>query len=443
MVQKKNHYKATVILGIVSAGFLATYPYQTSFVGGLFYSGFRAAMIGGLADWFAVTALFRKPLGISSSKYIRTDIIPNKRKYILSTLVDMVENELLTKENLKNKLKEIDIPEVIIRFVNEQNGKEDITKILQNIIKDVLNNVDSDDVAKFIEDLVKERATKIKISPLIVEIIESSIKHGYDKRITLFVIDEIIRLAKHTEMNKLIKSLLMEAKDSYEGGKLLRKLLDKLLLSPSKINTVTDDIQKYLVQFLEEMKDPNHSVRKYLQGKIHELVMNLKYDEKLSNKIENWKEEKIKSYIKFQVPISNFLNSFREKMNVVDNKEQAESFLFDAYKEVAATAEIDPLFLWIERVEDYIENFTNKFKSNLEQRAKLDMIVKKPAVKWIDEKHSLIGKMVKDSLDKFSNDMLIDFIERKAGNDLQLIRINGSLVGGIAGILIYLFTFWV
>ncbi len=67
-----NKHKATITLGLVALGFVASHPFAHTFAGGLLASGFSAAMVGGLADWFAVSALFRRPLGIP----FRTEIIP-------------------------------------------------------------------------------------------------------------------------------------------------------------------------------------------------------------------------------------------------------------------------------------------------------------------------------------------------------------------------------
>jgi len=76
--RRDNTQTANLTLGGITLGFLLSYPFHASFVGGLLSSGCSAGMIGGLADWFAVTALFRRPLGIRPGKVFRTEIIPQK-----------------------------------------------------------------------------------------------------------------------------------------------------------------------------------------------------------------------------------------------------------------------------------------------------------------------------------------------------------------------------
>ncbi|NTV89615.1 MAG: DUF445 family protein, partial [Clostridiales bacterium] len=91
-------------------------------------------------------------------------------------------------------------------------------------------------------------------------------------------------------------------------------------------------------------------------------------------------------------------------------------------------------------IEDLVEKITSDFSASREQQDKLDSYIKSMLKKLVEEKHSEIGKLVRSKLDQFSNDMLVNMIEDKAGNDLQIIRINGSVVGGLTGMVIYLLT---
>src|SRR5665648_1284569 len=86
---RNNTHTANLTLAGISLGFFLSYPFHGSFVGGLISSGCSAGMIGGLADWFAVTALFRRPLGIRPGKIIRTEIIPQNRERIFAALSDI------------------------------------------------------------------------------------------------------------------------------------------------------------------------------------------------------------------------------------------------------------------------------------------------------------------------------------------------------------------
>ena len=94
-MQKKN--KANLALGISAAGALGTFAAGGSgFAMGLFHHGFLAATIGGLADWFAVTALFHKPLGIS----YRTDVLRRNRQRLMDAIVTFAREDLLSTQNI-------------------------------------------------------------------------------------------------------------------------------------------------------------------------------------------------------------------------------------------------------------------------------------------------------------------------------------------------------
>ena len=97
----QKRYKASLALGISLAGAGLTYPYASvGFWSGMLHHGFLAASIGGLADWFAVTALFRKPLGIS----YRTQILTRNRERIMNAIVEFASADLLSVKNISKSI---------------------------------------------------------------------------------------------------------------------------------------------------------------------------------------------------------------------------------------------------------------------------------------------------------------------------------------------------
>ena len=94
-------------------------------------------------------------------------------------------------------------------------------------------------------------------------------------------------------------------------------------------------------------------------------------------------------------------------------------------------------------VEDMINKLLDNFKKSPGQQAALDRFIKDLLTRAVEDEHAVIGRLVRDKLESFSNEMLVDLIEDKAGDDLQIIRINGSVVGGIVGMALYLLTFWI
>lgn len=99
--KNKSRHLATISLTVMGVGFLATLPFQDSLWGTFLQGGFEAGLVGGLADWFAVTALFRHPLGLPIP---HTALLPKNRKRLTSGIINMLENDWLTKESIRGKL---------------------------------------------------------------------------------------------------------------------------------------------------------------------------------------------------------------------------------------------------------------------------------------------------------------------------------------------------
>ena len=129
-----NKNKAAITLALVFIGFAASLPFSRYFAGALLASGFAAALVGGLADWFAISALFRRPLGIP----FRTAVIPRNRERISQAIIDMVEKELLTRENIKATLYSYDVAALILNYLVNYGGKQHIIDLLTRISGDVL-----------------------------------------------------------------------------------------------------------------------------------------------------------------------------------------------------------------------------------------------------------------------------------------------------------------
>lgn len=402
---KMNRYKATIILIIVTLGYLITCPFYKTFWGGLISSAFCASMIGGFADWYGITALFKKPLGIP----FKTEIIPRNREKILDGLVNMVTEELLSKEYLKSFLLEYDTSKPILKFLFEDNGNKDIKKIVGLIVEESLTGDNSGNRGinsnSLINKLMEFNLWKAIISSLQI----SLTKGGGDKAIN-FIIEEIQTIIKTEKASKILEELVGKTKVSYERGARRRAIVNAVVLdfilnlSPDKIAVI---IQKDLVQYLNNIKNLDNQERIKFKKWIVIKLNNIVSDEDMEEKFKAWKISGFKD-----VGIDHYTGEQFKENKII------KSF----------TGEI----------ENEIYSFICKFRGNIDMQKKVDIYLKTLLNKFIDNFHSSIGKVIKENLNKYSNDMLIELIESKAGNDLQLIRINGSVVGGLVGILFFL-----
>jgi uncharacterized membrane-anchored protein YjiN (DUF445 family) len=211
---------------------------------------------------------------------------------------------------------------------------------------------------------------------------------------------------------------------SYENGMKRRKFVNTIIfdmlfqLSPQDIAII---IQNKLIDSLDEFKNPRHEVREKFMKWIDEKFEELKGDSALQQKIENWKAVQLKDGLELHTKIAEVIKNIRRSN--LENPSQVSNLN--------------------EKIEKQIDKLIEEFQVNLEWQNKLDYKVKGMLLEFADNNHSKIGIMVKENLNKFSNDMIINLIESKVGNDLQMIRINGSVVGGFVGMAVFLLTFWI
>ncbi|MFZ3372704.1 MAG: DUF445 family protein, partial [Desulfitobacteriaceae bacterium] len=223
--RKNNYLKANLTLGLVSCGFFISYPFHTSFTGGLISSGCSAGMIGGLADWFAVNALFRKPLGIRPGKVIRTEIIARNRERIFDSLVEMVQNELLHQDNLKTKLNQYNFANILIKYLTEHAGQKELEKLLVTLSQDIFGKLDPLVIKNFLDSLIEEGLNSFKLAPFLVNVMGFSLKRNYLEPLLNFLFDILKLILKHPQVNQLFILLIQKAFNDYEGDNAARKLV--------------------------------------------------------------------------------------------------------------------------------------------------------------------------------------------------------------------------
>lgn len=411
MIGNKN--KATFILGVVSLGFLTSYPFQHTFVGGLLAGGFGAAMIGGLADWFAVTALFRRPLGIP----FRTAIIPRNREKIFQALVYMVENQLLMKVNIKNRLNEYDIAGTLVKVMLEHGGKNVVKRMLYSFIHDIIAQVKPNKLGEVIDEVVRNTVYKTQIALYVINGAEWLIKNSYDDKLIRFFINQCVLLTEHEQVKSLFADYFKVVRQRYEQGMKRRKFFNQLLkLSSEEVGAMG---QQALMAILTALEDQQHPLRIRFKQWLQQWLNAKRTDVVFQQHIEEWVQQLLK-----QTNIAQYAARY-----IAD-------FCTGALLNNRQTVK------WLELIFNEFDKMIMDFAQNDHEREKFDQDVKNMVSQWLDTYHEEIGKMVMDNLNKFTDVMLVHFIENKVGNDLQMIRINGSVVGGLVGAVLFLVTFW-
>ena len=160
----QNKTKATLTLAACASVAAGTLPLANSgFFFGLINHGFIAATIGGLADWFAVTALFHKPLGIS----YRTEILKRNRKRISDAVIEFVGDDLLNTKNIMETLKDENAAKLLIDFLENYNGRLKIKILVNEICDEVFANIDFEKISKKVAPIIEDEIKNFDVKEII------------------------------------------------------------------------------------------------------------------------------------------------------------------------------------------------------------------------------------------------------------------------------------
>ncbi|MHA6485038.1 DUF445 domain-containing protein [Paenibacillus sp. strain BS8-2] len=424
MGRKNIRKQANWLLALSAAGILAAFPFQHTFGGGLLFAACSAAMIGGLADSFAISALFGNPLLIKWPAWMGTHIIARNRERLIGELSDMVEKELLTVETIRETLEELNLAEVVIRYLTEHEGSDKTKELVTRLAADMLGNVNAEELAQTIQSFLKDRSGSIRTADLIADVAEWSVKHGYDDRAISFFAGQLARLAETPQFGALIEKFAGAAIRSYEGDKFRRRLVD--FTAGLNAQAISMKVQSWIVAFLKQMEEEDHPQRTALRGRIAELVVRLREDQELIRKVEAGKDK--------------LLETAGDKLKLGE-------FLSDRLTSLQMSllqmGEGENMSVPLQWLRSQLDKSINRLETDEELQYALDGMLKRGLLSWISQKHAMIGVMIREKLSSFSEADLIDLVKDKAGKDLQYIRLNGMIVGSFVGVILYCATFWI
>ena len=395
---KVNRHKATLILILASSIYVVSYPFHNTFLGGLVYSGSCASMIGGFADWWGINKLLKRT-------------IPKNKQKIFDGLSNMVSEELLTKEIFKKLLGKYDTSKLLIKLVKNNSEIENIKTAIRLMIEENLNKINNNELKKNISDLIISNLKIIDLHKLIIKLIEICLITEYEDKVYNFILDELILFSQTDDFKNILINFIDKSRSSYEGSSKRKKIIDGFKGSN---NNLAIETQKKIEKFLSSVKNCDNKNRLILKQWTYDKLNELKNDNDFKFKVEKWKIELFKN-IKIEECINMIVETAINK--IVKNETLC-----------------DNIFL-------IIKNWMNDLDGDFVAQRKVDVFLKNIIYKLIDDEHKNVGKIVKENLSKYTDTMLVELIELNVGNDLQLIRINGSLVGGIVGIIIFIIKY--
>jgi len=371
----------------------------------------EAAVVGGVADWFAVTALFRKPLGFPW----HTALITRHRGRVIGAMADMIENELLTIQSIKQRVDKICFVSLLIDWVEHRDGKLLLKKLFINHSIDILAGIDAKAASLYLDDMLKNRVREMNLSPYVKRAIQWAVKHKQYEQLIICIIDECISMIQSSGTKKLIYQQLLKIKE-----KQTRSIFEKAVFwlgeqtDSINLSEAADAVYEELLITLHAAKQTDHTLYKWVHDKLLAMAEQLESQGSWSEVLENWK------------------HAVAEEM---DTTQLAGDFVQIAL-EAARDSSNSPILRWLD---DQMQMYWDNFIENEQAQIWLETGIKQAVYKLIENEHRLIGIIVKNVLNTFSDEDLNQFIEDKAGDDLQWIRINGCVVGGFVGLGLFVF----
>ncbi|RAS93817.1 hypothetical protein A6E21_17440 [Bacillus cereus] len=405
----QTKYIAGISLGVMGVGFAASIPFQGSIAGEIIQGGFEAGLVGGLADWFAVTALFRHPMGIPIP---HTALLPKNRKRVTKGLINTLENEWLTKESITNKVKEMQLAQMVLQIAEREMQSNAVKKGIVTIAEKAIVSIDTEKLAVIIEKELKTYLHTMNTSNILQVLVDQLVVQEYDEKTLDYILVKVKDWTAQDEARYQLGSLGMKAMENIKVDGFLQFTLKSFMniVDEDKIGGI---LQKFIISNINSLQDADNSTRQLILAKIRQEIINVKENEALLQELENWKEKWISNW--------NATDKIKEMLEQVQQK--AVAFVNN---EVFADKYVIP----------FLQKQMNKIKDDEVTVQKIEDWLQKQVVKLVENNHSKIGKLVQENLDKLDDKTLIEMIENNVGKDLQWIRVNGAVCGFMIGLVL-------
>ncbi|WP_340265580.1 DUF445 domain-containing protein [Sphingobium mellinum] len=359
----------------------------------------EAAMVGGLADWFAVTALFRHPLGLPVP---HTAIIPRNKDRIGDTLALFLRDNFLTPAVVARRMQRLDIAGAAGRFLASPSGGDGrLREGASRLAADMLEALDQERLGGMAKTAIAQRLRSISLAPLIGQAIEAAMRDGRHAP----VMDAMIHWADRAlEANDhLIRQMVHD-----RAGKILRWTgLDENLS-----NAIIDGLRRLLADMAA---DPAHSLRLKAEEGMARLASDLQSDPVLQARVARIRDEIIDN-----PAMQRWIDGLWE---------QARSSLLRAVR--------DPGKAMAGRLGEALRQLGGTLQDNAGLRLLINRFARRSAVGATAAYGTTIVKLVSDTVRGWDAGTVTSRLEGAVGRDLQYIRINGTLVGGLVGLAIH------
>lgn len=391
---------ATGLLVVMAAVFAITRQYESAYPWVGYVKAFaEAAMVGGLADWFAVTALFRHPLGLPIP---HTAIIPRNKDRIGEALANFLRENFLVAPVVARRMRNIDLAGAVGRFLQAPQGQE--TRIrhgASRLLADLFESLDDERLGGLVKTSIANRIRKMEVSPLLGAALASAINED-----------------RHVPMLEAAIRWTARALDANEG--LIRDMVHKRANWVLKLAGLDAKLADAIVDGLRKLSadmhtDPAHPVRIKIEQALADLANDLQTKPETRERVEAM------------------------KLELLDNKSVSLwlDTLWQKGREAMIKAARNPDAVMAGKLGEILQSMGQSLENDPRLKGAINMFARRAVAGMAASYGSSIVKLVSETVRRWDAQTITDRLENAVGRDLQYIRINGTLVGGLVGVALH------
>ncbi|QNN65186.1 DUF445 domain-containing protein [Sphingomonas rhizophila] len=391
---------ATGLLVVMAVVFFGARAFEASYPWLAWVKAFaEAGMVGGLADWFAVTALFRHPLGLPIP---HTAIIPRNKDRIGDSLANFLKDNFLVAPVVARRMRNIDLAGAAGKFLQAPQGQE--TRIRQGasrLIADLFESLDDERLGGLVKGAISTRLRNAEVSPLLGHALASAINED-----------------RHVPMLEAAIRWIARALDANE--ELIRDMVKKRtnwILKLAGVDTrLSDSILDGLRKLSADMHtDPAHPVRVRIEQALADLANDLQTKPETREKVEQL------------------------KLDLLENRSVGLwiDTLWQKGREAIIRAARNPDAAMAGKLGDVLKSMGQSLENDPRMRRAINQFARRAVAGMAASYGGSIVKLVSETVRRWDARTITDRLENAVGRDLQYIRINGTLVGGTVGLLLH------
>jgi uncharacterized membrane-anchored protein YjiN (DUF445 family) len=385
----------TLALFVVAKVLLHTHP-----AFGFVAAFAEAATIGGLADWYAVVALFKRPLGLPIP---HTAIIPSNQNRIADKLGEFIEVHFLEAAPIEAKLRQFDFGAFVADWLRDRKKSDDLARFALRLLPEAFSATESSGLMTFVTRRITAQLLSVDLAPLAAGTLRAFVEEGRHQAL----LDDLLRIVHETITTKETMAMIREK---------IRAELPTLLNLYRADKFLLNKIVASAGAFFEEIRqDPKHPFRGEFDRMVLTFVDRLAADPNYAERIEGLKRDLL---------MRPELNDLAR--NVWSNTK--------AFIEQSASGETQMLQ---RHLGGMFVAAGEALAADASLRAEINQGVATVLRSFIAEQKSGVSTFISDQVKSWDMAQLISLIEINIGKDLQYIRFNGSLIGGIAGLALY------